>query len=245
MGVALEFGRFMYGLQAPPLPLGASTVSATGMLADRSAFLDHDGHYSRGPMMVGGVTKLLPALTDERACAAGSSSASAAVPVCNSQAGAIAAAHSPGCCLITPTRLPRRPPAQAAAVQPLLRVLRESTGQLAMFEAAMDLTNLVSVSGSEEARARALDAMRGGLDAIEFFQFSERKMLWRVATEALSDLTATEEGLCLILRSRLGLWLALARGYERPEAGNRNAAAGSCASAAAAPKGKPKPAAAA
>ncbi|KAA0154675.1 hypothetical protein FNF29_02205 [Cafeteria roenbergensis] len=97
---------------------------------------------------------------------------------------------------------------RADVVGPLL-LLTHSPSGLQCFEAALALTN-VSSHGAEEAQR--VVAM-GGLAALEDVQFCDHPRLRRAGTEALTNLAVTPRGAGLITGERLGLWLALARGY--------------------------------
>jgi len=203
----------------------AAALSGSGVAEMCSRALCNMSEYPpvRGGMVAGGAIKLLLALGGGGAAgAAGAGSSAAPAPALpNSLNGSLAATQALSRLLTTvhSSSIPLQQ--QLAAIPALLRSLRESPSQLQQFEALLALTNLMG--SSEEARQAALE--RGATEAIEFAQFAENRLLRRAATEALTNLAATEEGSRLITDSRLGLWLALARNFEHGASGTAAAAA--------------------
>jgi hypothetical protein len=200
----------------------AATLSGSGVAEMCSRALCNMSEYPpvRGGLVAGGAIKLLLALGGGGAAGAAgagsSASASASASALpNNLNGSLAATQALSRLLTTvhSSSIPLQQ--QMAAIPALLRSLRESPSQLQQFEALLALTNLMG--SSEEARQAALE--RGATEAIEFAQFAENRLLRRAATEALTNLAATEEGSRLITDSRLGLWLALARNFEHGPSG--------------------------
>lgn len=100
------------------------------------------------------------------------------------------------------------------SVRPLVLLAKNGTTSLAQFEAGLALTNLGGISN--EIR-EALLRWRG-LQALEYLQFSNHKLVRRAGTEGISNLATTPEGSQLITSSRLGLWISLARSFQPPGA---------------------------
>jgi hypothetical protein len=189
----------------------ASNGAATRDLVAATLGNIAEWQWARGQLVAAGALPLLlDVATADGGGGSGATAASAAAPSVSLE-GALAAANAISRILIT-TNPALIPPGQVADVVPaLLRVCRESSSDLQQFEAAMALTNVASSGGDSKAAL----VKRGGLPAVEFVQFSEHAMLRRAGTECLANLATTDEGARLITGSdRVGLWLALARGYE-------------------------------
>ncbi len=150
--------------------------------------------WARRRLAGGGGVKLLLRLADE---ASG-----------NTMSGRTVAAHALAQILVSTNPALLTAAQRADVVGPLL-LLTHSPSGLQCFEAALALTN-VSSHGAEEAQR--VVAM-GGLAALEDVQFCDHPRLRRAGTEALTNLAVTPRGAGLITGERLGLWLALARGY--------------------------------
>lgn len=206
----------------PPIANTAKHGAATRELLSLTLLQISEWTWARGLLVQGGGIPLLLELSREGE--ANRLPGGGAVPAAQAAQGSVAPINTLQGCMAASQALARVfittnpaliPQAYTHdAIGPLLRLAREGQTSLSQFESGLALTNIGSTG--EEARSAMLS--RRALGALEYLQFSNHKLVRRAGTEAITNLATTAAGCRLITQSRLGLWLALARSFQRPGA---------------------------
>jgi hypothetical protein len=206
----------------PPVANTSRNGAATRELLSLTLLSVTEWVWARGLLVqAGGIPLLLDLVTEGQAThepggapVSAAVAASGTVSPLNTFQGALAACQALARIFIT-TNPALLPPAYVHdSVKPLLRLARDSSLSLAQFEAGLALGNVAS-AGPE---VREVMLRRRALAALEYLQFSDHKLVRRAGTEALTNLSTSDEGARLITLSRLHLWLALARSFQAPGA---------------------------